>query len=144
MSNQKLADGGPGSIGDLVRNGGDVHGNLDNDDLKGYGPSSWPDAARLGGKVIGPAITGTPVLTATENAAYDGFTVSATGGKTPYVFALVGTWPTGIAVNSSTGAVTGTPTEDGEFDDLSVKVTDADGHVDQLPLFTLDVEADGA
>lgn len=131
---------GPGSISDLARNGGDPT-DMTNADLKGYGPGSIPDLARNGGGVLGAVISGTPVLTAIEDAAYAGFTVSAQGGKTAYVFALVGTWPAGIAINSGTGAVTGTPTAAGSFAGLSVKVTDADSKVDQLPAFTLVVAA---
>lgn len=95
----------------------------------------------MGGAIVGPQISGTPVLTATKDAAYDGFTVTAKGGATPYVYALVGTWPAGISINSGTGAVSGTPTEAGSFAGLSVKVTDADSEVSQLDSFTLVVAA---
>lgn len=131
---------GPGSVSDLARNGGDPT-DMTNDQLKGYGPGSIPDLARNGGGPLGPVIAGTPVLTATDDVAYAGFTVSATGGTAPRVFALVGTWPAGISVNTSTGAVTGTPTAAGTFAGLSVEVTDADSKVDQLPTFTLVVAA---
>jgi len=141
MNNQALKDSGPSFIGDLARMGGDVAANMTNDTLKGSGPSFPADLARMGGGVIGPAITGTPVTTATENSAYAGFTVKGNGGRAPLVYALVGTWPAGISVNSSTGAVTGTPTEDGTFNNLSVKVTDADSKVAQIPAFTLTVAA---
>jgi hypothetical protein len=83
---------------------------MDNDALKGSGPSFIGDLARM-------------------------------GGAAPLVYALVGTWPTGISVNSSTGAVSGTPTNAGTFNNLSVKVTDADSEVSQLPTFTLVVAA---
>lgn len=131
---------GPGSISDLARNGGDPT-TMTNAQLKGSGPGSIPDLARNGGGIFGAVISGAPVLTATKDAAYSGFTVKATGGKTPYAYALVGTWPAGIAINSGTGAVTGTPTAAGTFAGLSVKVTDADSKVDQLPTFTLVVAA---
>lgn len=131
---------GPGSVSDLARNGGNPS-TLTNTQLKGMGPGSIPDLARNGGGPLGPVIAGTPVLTATDEVAYAGFTVTATGGRAPYVYALVGTWPAGIAVNSSTGAVTGTPTVAGTFSGLSVKATDADSKVDQIPTFTLVVAA---
>ena len=35
---------------------------------------------------------------------------SAAGGKRPYTFAIVGTLPAGLTFNTSTGAITGTPT----------------------------------
>lgn len=141
MDNNAIKGYGPGSVSDLARNGGDVAANFTNADLKGYGPGSIPDLARNGGGPLGPVIAGTPVLTATKDVAYTGFTASADGGTTPYTFALVGTWPAGISINSSTGAVTGTPTVAGSYPDLSVSATDADSKVDQLPAFTLVVAA---
>lgn len=131
---------GPGSVSDLARKGGDPT-DLTNAQLKGLGPGSIPDLARNGGGPLGPVISGTPVLTGTDDVAYAGFTVKATGGRAPIAYALVGTWPAGISVNSSTGAVTGTPTAAGTFAGLSVKATDADSKVDQLPTFTLVVAA---
>lgn len=110
---------------------------MDNNALKGSGPSFPADLARMGGGIVGPSISGTPVLTATEDAAYAGFTVSAVGGTAPYTYALVGTWPAGISINSSSGAVSGTPTVAGSFTGLSVKVTDGDSEEAQLPIFTL-------
>lgn len=141
MDNDALKGSGPSFIGDLARMGGDVEGAMTQDALKGSGPSFPADLARMGGGIVGPQISGTPVLTATEDAAYDGFTVTTRGGATPYVYALVGTWPAGISISSSTGAVSGTPTEAGSFAGLSVKVTDDDSEESQLPAFTLTVAA---
>jgi hypothetical protein len=84
-------------------------------------------------------IGGTPVTTATQGVAYSGFTASASGGATPYTFSLVGSWPTGISINSSTGAVSGTPTASGTFASLSVRVTDNLGATADLATFTLTV-----
>jgi hypothetical protein len=50
--------------------------------------------------------------------------ITVTNGKTPYTFSVVGTLPTGLALNTSTGAVTGTPTVSGSF---SITATDANG-----------------
>lgn len=141
MDNNALKGSGPSFIADLARMGGDVEGSMTQAMLKGSGPSFPADLARMGGAIVGPVISGTPVLTATKDAAYAGFTVTAKGGATPYVFALVGTWPAGISINSSTGAVSGTPTAAGSFADLSVKVTDADSEVSQIDSFTLVVAA---
>ena len=141
MDNAALAGSGPSFIGDLARMGGDVEGSMTQDMLKGSGPSFPADLARMGGGIVGPQISGAPILTATEDAAYTGFTVTTKGGAAPLVYALVGTWPAGIAINSSTGAVTGTPTVAGSFASLSVKVTDADSEGSQLPTFTLVVAA---
>jgi hypothetical protein len=141
MNNDALKGSGPSFIGDLARMGGDVAGSMTDEQLAGSGPSFPGDLARMGAALVSPVISGTPVLTGQDGVAYAGFTVTAKGGTTPYTFALVGTWPTGISINASTGAVTGTPTVDGSFANLSVKVTDDDGEEDQLPTFTLVVAA---
>lgn len=142
MDNTALKNSGPSFIADLARMGGDVAGTMSNDALKGSGPSFPADLARMGGSIVGPVITGTPVTTATQGTAYAGFTVSATGGVSPYSYGFIGTWPAGITINSSTGAVSGTPTAAGTFNGLSVYVTDDNGSQSQLPSFTLTVAAE--
>ena len=97
--------------------------------------------------IVSPAvplsISGTPVTTATKNSVYAGFDAVAAGGATPYTYALVGTWPAGITVNSN-GEVRGTPTVDGVFSGLSVSATDALGTVVSLSAFTLTVSVASA
>ncbi|MFA5897834.1 MAG: LamG domain-containing protein [Hyphomicrobium sp.] len=95
----------------------------------------------VGGGGVPLAITGTPVTTGTDGAAYAGFTATASGGTAPYTYTLVGTWPTGISINSSTGAVSGTPTESGSFTGLSVRVTDGAAATADLDAFSLTVAA---
>jgi hypothetical protein len=56
--------------------------------------------------------------------AYNSGAMSVSGGTAPYTYSIVGTLPAGLTLNSSTGAVTGTPTAAGTF---SIKVTDANG-----------------
>lgn len=85
-------------------------------------------------------ISGIPVLTATEDAAYDGFTATGSGGKTPYTYSLVGTWPDGLSIDSGTGEVSGTPTENGTFASLSVRVTDDIGQTADLDSFSVVVD----
>jgi len=87
-------------------------------------------------------LSGTPVTTATEGEPYAGFTVSASYGAPPYTYSLVGDWPAGISINSSTGEVSGTPTEAGTFASLSVRVTDGASDMADLDPFTLEVESD--
>lgn len=87
------------------------------------------------------SISGTPVTTATQGTAYAGFTATASYGTAPYTYSLVGTWPAGISINSSTGEVSGTPTESGSFTGLSVRVTDAASNTADLPSFALAVAA---
>lgn len=54
-------------------------------------------------------------------------TVAATGGVAPYTFSIsAGTLPAGLTVNSTTGAITGTPTTVGS-NSFTVKVVDSQG-----------------
>jgi hypothetical protein len=85
------------------------------------------------------AIYGTPILTGTETVAYTGFTATAIGGIAPIVYSLVGTWPAGLSINSSTGVVSGTPTTAGTYTGLSVRATDDDGATSDLATFTITV-----
>jgi 5'-nucleotidase len=52
------------------------------------------------------------------------FSVSATGGTAPYTFGDGGTLPPGLAVNATTGAVTGTPTTAGSYQ-VTITATDS-------------------
>ena len=53
-------------------------------------------------------------------------TLAATGGTTPYVWSLTsGTLPTGLTLNASTGAITGTPSHGVTSTALTFKVTDS-------------------
>src|SRR5205085_2876714 len=58
------------------------------------------------------------------NSAYS-FTPSTSGGKPPLSFSASGL-PTGLSVNSSTGAISGTPSASGGFT-AAVTVTDGSG-----------------
>ncbi len=63
---------------------------------------------------------------ATVGVAYNQ-TFSATGGTTPYTFAIsTGALPAGLTLNTTTGALTGTPTAAGTFN-FTVLATDATG-----------------
>lgn len=137
MANEKFKNGGADLLGDMARIGGNIESGMTNAKMAVGGPGIWCDLARSGGNINALAISGTPVLTGTNSVAYAGFTVTAAGGKTPYVYSLVGTWPTGISVNSGTGAVSGTPTQTGSFANLSVRVTDNLAATAQLANFTL-------
>ncbi len=51
--------------------------------------------------------------------------ITVTGGTSPFTFSVAtGTLPSGLTLNTSTGAITGTPTAAGSF---TIKVTDANG-----------------
>jgi choice-of-anchor A domain-containing protein len=58
-------------------------------------------------------------------ATFNSGPIHVSGGKTPYTYAIVGTLPSGLTLNSSTGVVSGKPTAAGTF---TVKVTDAEGN----------------
>lgn len=65
-----------------------------------------------------PVITVTPAIlpAATVGVPYSA-DVNATGGTPPHTFAVSsGALPTGLVLNSTTGAITGTPTTEGTFD----------------------------
>lgn len=144
MDNNALKGSGPSFIADLARMGGTVVGNMTQDKLMGSGPGFPADLARMGGYVMGPpvTVTGTPITTGQADEVYTGFTASASGGDgATFTYALDGDWPAGLAVNESTGAVTGTPTEDGTFYNLSIKATDKSGYTGRLAEFTLVVAA---
>lgn len=64
------------------------------------------------------------VTTGKVGTAFNSPAITISNGTTPYVFSTLGTLPAGLALNVSTGAVTGTPTASGSF---SVTATDANG-----------------
>jgi hypothetical protein len=139
MDNEAMKLTGPGFHADLARMGGDVVAGFTDATLALSGPSWISDAARMGANIVSPTISGTPVDEGQDAVAYEGFTVTASGGSTPYTYALVGTWPTGLEIDDETGAVSGTPTEDGVFTGLSVSATDDAGEVVQIATFTLTI-----
>jgi len=79
---------------------------------------------------ICPVITVNPtsVANGTIGLAYSQ-TVTASGGATPYTFAVSsGALPTGLSLNTSTGAITGTPTtSNGAGVSITIRATDTYG-----------------
>jgi len=64
---------------------------------------------------------------ATEGSTYKG-AVSASGGKSPYSYAVVwGQMPQGVNLDSASGSVSGTPSAAGSFN-FAVSVSDASGN----------------
>ncbi len=71
------------------------------------------------------SVTPTSLPTADYGTAYSQ-TFHGVGGVAPYTYALTGTLPTGVSFNTSTGVLSGSPTEDGSFP-LTVTATDSAG-----------------
>jgi len=85
-----------------------------------------------------PTITTTsPLPQGTVNVSYT-VTLQATGGTPPYLWGWSVGGPAGLALNSGTGQITGTPTAVGTFT-FSVDVTDANGATTFSPAFSITI-----
>ncbi len=69
------------------------------------------------------SITTSSLADGVVNTSYSQ-TLAATGGTSPYTWAKVGTWPTWLDLDASTGKLSGTPTTPGTST-FTVKVTDS-------------------
>lgn len=96
------------------------------------------------------AAAGCPVITLSPaslppgaiGAAYSQ-TISASGGLAPYTFSVVaGSLPAGLALNATTGAITGTPTTAGLVN-FTIQATDANSCVGIAPYSVAIVAAPG-
>ena len=76
--------------------------------------------------VAGPSVNCSATNSGTVGVAFNSPAMTVIGGIAPYTFSVVGTLPSGLTLNASTGAITGTPTASGTF---GVKVTDSKGVV---------------
>jgi hypothetical protein len=77
-----------------------------------------------------PTITTTVLPNSLEDISYGTQTVQRTGGTAPFTFSISsGALPTGLSINSSTGAITGTPTTAGVYA-FTVKVVDDNAEED--------------
>jgi hypothetical protein len=98
----------------------------------GMNPGSTIISATLSGITGNTGVTVQPLpLTITtaslpggiQNVAYSA-TLAANGGTTPYTWSIASGLPPGLTLNSSTGAITGTPTAVGTYN-FTTQVTDA-------------------
>ena len=87
-------------------------------------PSGLVGDQSVGALFYGLTLSCSKVTSDPVGTAFPSNAITVTNGTTPYTFSVVGTLPTGLALNTSTGAVTGTPTVSGSF---SITATDANG-----------------
>ncbi len=94
------------------------------DSSTGSGPYSLFGAYTL--TIGAPSVTLSPAsLPASTVATAYSQTVSASGGTAPYTYTLTsGSLPTGLTLNTTTGAITGTPMAGGTFN-FTITATDA-------------------
>jgi hypothetical protein len=75
--------------------------------------------------VAGLTITTAPTLPAGVSGVSYSQSLAAVGGTTPYTWSITtGSLPNGLSLNSSNGAITGTPSSNGNFN-FTVQVSDA-------------------
>ncbi|WP_408903604.1 putative Ig domain-containing protein [Methylobacterium radiotolerans] len=86
------------------------------------------------------AVAGTASAFGTTGQVYGPFQFTASGGRGPYVYAMVGNLPAGVSL-SGTGVLSGSPTRAGIFAGLQVRATDQDGRTAQSAAFDLEVSA---
>jgi len=75
-------------------------------------------------------VFGTLSVQVLVNQPYGGPPLTGKGGNPPYTFSIFsGSLPTGMSLNSTTGAITGTPTVTGTYS-VVFRVTDSQGKTD--------------
>lgn len=87
------------------------------------------------------AVTNPGNKTGTVGTAISSFTVSASGGTTPYTWSATGL-PGGVTIGSSTGTVSGTPTTAGTYS-VTVTATGSGGSGSGSATFTFTVSGGG-
>ncbi len=82
-----------------------------------------------------PQLTCPTTSTGEAGLPFNSPAITVTGGTPPFTFSVAtGTLPPGLTLNTSTGAITGTPTAGGSF---TIKVTDANGLMSTTCPFTI-------
>jgi IPT/TIG domain len=75
--------------------------------------------------------TATPLTSASAGTAFSQI-LAAAGGTTPYTWSLTGTLPTGLALNTSTGQISGTPTIPGSYN-FTINIADSRNQTASVP-----------
>lgn len=100
--------------------------------------TDWVDSSGLAANRF--TFSGTPTTTGTRNVALTPWTLTVTGGRSPYIFSDVyGRLPAGVTVNSATGVVSGTPTVSGTFNNIIIRVQDADNYAANFNSYNLTI-----
>jgi IPT/TIG domain len=84
--------------------------------------------------------TTTPLTSAPAGVSFSQI-LAATGGTAPYTWSLTGSLPTGLALNTSTGQISGTPTVPGSYN-FTINIADTRSQTSSVP-FTQTVTAAG-
>jgi hypothetical protein len=87
-------------------------------------PSGLVGNQSVGALFYGLTLNCSTVTSGTVGVAFNSGAITVSNGTPPDTFSVVGTLPAGLTLNTSTGAVTGTPTASGSF---SLSATDAHG-----------------
>ncbi len=90
----------------------------------GGDPSGLVGSQSVGALFYGLNLSCPATTSGTVGVAFNSGAAVASGGTPPYTYSVAGTLPAGLTINTTTGAVTGTPTAAGTF---SVTATDAHG-----------------
>jgi hypothetical protein len=95
----------------------------------GGDPSGLTGDQSVGALFYGLTLNCSAVTSGTVGVAFNSGAITVTSGTAPYTFSVANTapaapLPAGLTLNTTTGAVTGTPTASGSF---SITATDADG-----------------
>jgi len=114
--------------------------NVTDNNLNAGSPNYATQSISLSGTGVAPptiTLSPTTLPTATTGTAYSQ-TISASGGTSPYAYSLSsGSLPNGLTLNSSSGVLSGTPTQAGVFS-FTVTATDANSYTGKQS-YTLDV-----
>lgn len=139
LPNGLTLDAGSGRISGIPTNTGLAEGlQITVADVHGRIVRSGPFRIDVRDPVV---VAGDPPGFGTTGIAYGPAAFAAAGGRGPYTFAMVGTLPNGLSLNSSSGVIAGTPTRAGSFTDLQVRASDMDGRTGYSRPFSIDVTA---